>query len=282
MAPPRRSTRIQNARLNHTVSAPPTSFTLFPKLPLELRLQIFQISIHQHTRDANKFVPVVWHPRRNGFWSTRRPAALLHACKESRTEALKVYQLRFAVSSEQAGAGVYFSYSNDILSLNWQSLGLPFGRLANKISDEECKNIQHLAMAESDILLHADNDMIELSRFTGLISIGVFCDGREFGGEYGFEAMMDLAADVDEGVLDPTSSRTELWPELACLRPDDELPPCSKHWWFDGWNQRTCVKQRYKWPGPMAESFRVSRQPDEAEFLRNPFSSMLALLVGYE
>jgi hypothetical protein len=182
-------------------------------------------------------------------------------CKESRADALKTYQLRFACSPEFAR--VYFSYEHDTLLLTSCSLGADPGRLARKMSDEECSNVWYLMIGERLLLLHAKDSMHELERFTGLESICVFCDEDhvESGDEYGAEEMDEMDEVLDERLADEDYDlpMTESWPELYCLRNDeDRLPPCSGHWWFYLWSHRTMSKQKEKGPKILAASLRMT------------------------
>ncbi|KUJ24037.1 uncharacterized protein LY89DRAFT_9775 [Mollisia scopiformis] len=225
---------------------PPDPATPFPftKLPIELRLYIWNLSILQfvHSSMINTIVPLTWDPRRRAFHTDRKPPPLLHTCQESRTEALKTYQLRFASSPELAR--VYFSYEHDILMLVWSSLGSARGSLERKMAVEECGNVRTMMISESCLLDHADDQMREFSRFTGLQSLCVLCDPEnvECGDEYGAEEMAFISVETD--IWERGEEGTEEWPELVCLRADlEDAPACSRHWWFDGWNQRAAIKQ---------------------------------------
>ncbi|KAE8447618.1 hypothetical protein EG329_010589 [Mollisiaceae sp. DMI_Dod_QoI] len=265
-------------RRRANLPAPLTSFSFFTKLPSELRFQIWNISILEYVNDSlmNVIVPVLWDARQRVFRSSRKPPVLLHTCKESRAEAQKIYQLRFASSPEFAR--VYFSYEHDILLLNWASLGTAPGRLGRKMGDDECKNVQNLMISERSLLIHAEDNMRELERFSGLQDICVLCDedNVEFGDEYGAEGMMPLAQRLDEGLDNEESYvlRTEQWPELVCLRNDDGMPACSRHWWFEGWNERVRIKQKEKWPEMLASALLLTCE-DDAEHDAVFFLNML-------
>ncbi len=248
---------------------PLSAFILFPKLPVELRLKVYTLHLHATTR----FVQIHWDSRQRSFKSLKRVPPLLHTCQESRHEALKIYQLRFASSPELAR--VYFSYGQDILIIRWETLG-PFpGRISRKMSDDEAGRLRHLMIAEQDLLSHAEEDGRELERFTGLTSIGVFCDPEnvESGDEYGGLAMEQLGIEIGERYEENAHlGMEERWPEMVCLREDEDLPRCSRHWWFEGWNQRSAVVQRERWPKLLAEALLLTQfdEPEEdAMFLMN-------------
>lgn len=227
---------------------------------------------------SNIVVPVRWDSRRRVFRPSRQTPALLHTCRESRAEALKTYQLRFASSPEFAR--VYFSYEHDILLLVWSSLGPAPGRLLRKMAVDECEKLQTLMIGERTLLLHAEDNMRELERFSGLRYICVVCDSDnvESGDEFGAEEMAEIGEELDEGILDENFDvlRTEIWPELVCLRSDDGLPTCSRHWWFDGWNQRAQVKQKKKWPKTLATSLKLTLEDDSDDFFLNMLFTLTA------
>ncbi|CZR50514.1 uncharacterized protein PAC_00387 [Phialocephala subalpina] len=259
--------------------APPrtlTSFTIFSKLPSEIRFQIWNLRLLLDANDSMKniIVPIEWDSRQRSFMSDRKPPALLHTCKESRAEAQKIYQLRFASSPEFAR--IYFSYEHDILLINWPSMGPAPGRIGRKLMDKECKDVRCLMISEQSLLTHAEENLHELERFTGLRDICVLCDPDdiECGDEYGSEGMMQLAKVLDEGLDEEPNYalRTQTWPELVCLRNDEGIPACSRHWWFDGWNQRAKIMQKDKWPETLATSLLLTHEDDaehDAVFLLN-------------
>ncbi|KAG4433461.1 hypothetical protein IFR05_011065 [Cadophora sp. M221] len=100
-------------------TSPLTTFTLFPELPFELRLKIWNciasgprtVTItygSQATRHKGKTIS------RFDGWGTPEPTpVILHICHESRAEALKLYQLAFG--SHFHIAKIYFNFSTDIL-----------------------------------------------------------------------------------------------------------------------------------------------------------------------
>src|SRR5436190_18405372 len=96
------------------MGSPLKSFTLFPKLPIELRLKIWRDSIQP------RMVKVRYDKAHKRCTSFAIPA-ILHASRESRYVGLKTYQLCFGL--ENGGGGLYFNYDIDAVALNWQSFG---------------------------------------------------------------------------------------------------------------------------------------------------------------
>jgi hypothetical protein len=77
-------------------------FRLFPRLPAEIRLQIWKFTIN------TRFVDIHWCPATRDFRSKLPVPALLQCNQESRTVGLKTYQLSFASSPEFAR--IYFDF----------------------------------------------------------------------------------------------------------------------------------------------------------------------------
>ncbi|PVH88591.1 hypothetical protein DL98DRAFT_446996 [Cadophora sp. DSE1049] len=249
-----------------------TAFTLFPKLPIELRVKIFD----DYLSTATRLVHIYWHARQRVFKSSQAIPPLLHVCQESRYQALKKYQLSFAPSPEFAR--VYFSFEKDVLMVCWRTLGAYPGRIGKKMGEGEAAKVKHLIMNEEALLFHAEDDGRELERFTGLNTLGVACDPAnvESGDQYGRLAMERLAYGLNGGFDDlhdddDEDGQEERWPEVVCLRSDAHgQQRCSRHWWFDGWNQRAGELQREKWPKVLARSLLVTQfdsQEDDAMFL---------------
>ncbi|KAL2141750.1 hypothetical protein VTI28DRAFT_2006 [Corynascus sepedonium] len=67
-------------------SPPPPSFTLFRYLPPELRLQIYRHSCHPRVTTL-AYLPAP----QDTFRCPTRPPVLLHICRESRAEGLRIY-----------------------------------------------------------------------------------------------------------------------------------------------------------------------------------------------
>jgi hypothetical protein len=121
-----------------------------------------------------------------------------------------------------------------------------------------------LYFRESELLEHAAEGLREMERFPNIWCIGVICDtlNPQSGDQFGADAMIELGAEVDEGITEDgimdLEARTERWPQLVCLNDHGEDYECSRHWWFDGWNQRAMCPQRAKWPEAMAKCLEVS------------------------
>jgi hypothetical protein len=90
------------------------SFTLFPHLPLELRLKIWRSTL---PGPRNVGVKIRFKDGRFGGWVARdctpRPPMALQVCHESREEARKYYVLSFGTTLYPPT--VYFNYKTDTL-----------------------------------------------------------------------------------------------------------------------------------------------------------------------
>jgi len=193
--------------------------------------------------------------------------------------------LRFASSPEFAR--LYFSYDNDILLFNWASLGPAPGSLGRKISDEECKHVRAMMINEEALLLHTEENLYELERFSGLRDLAVLCDSDnpQSGEDFGFDEMETFTAErLDEfesenGVEDSAPVvRKEEWPEVVCLRDHEGLERCSRHWWFDRWNQRARIYQKEKWTTAMAHCLRITKGDPEDAYPDDLLLNFLAFL----
>ncbi|KAI0387495.1 hypothetical protein F5Y04DRAFT_5466 [Hypomontagnella monticulosa] len=87
----------------------PNSFSLFSLLPTELRLQIWRQSCHE------RVVEVQYDGEDDRCVSSTAPPAILHACHESRFEALRMYKRSFGTKSHDPR--IYFCPELDILYL---------------------------------------------------------------------------------------------------------------------------------------------------------------------
>jgi hypothetical protein len=94
-------------------------FTLFPELPLELRLKIWSFITPGPRTVSIKYKGLSFYSIGKGFsaaagWRSPDPVPIiLHICRESRNEALKSYQLAFG--SYLHPGRIYFDFSKDTL-----------------------------------------------------------------------------------------------------------------------------------------------------------------------
>ncbi|KAI0020581.1 hypothetical protein F4780DRAFT_366516 [Xylariomycetidae sp. FL0641] len=84
-----------------------SSFPLFSLLPAELRLDIWRLSCHPRT------VEVLYDSQSDRCTTTATPPAVLHACHESRSEALRIYRKSFGTQTHEPK--IYFCHEMDIL-----------------------------------------------------------------------------------------------------------------------------------------------------------------------
>lgn len=155
------------------------AFDLFSKLPIELRLRIWD-----EARPAARIVKLIWskkfHENQSGFSRTHnitsraRVPNLLHTCSESREVALKWYQLSFGwygghqarediatprnwAKDELFGfrgpAGIYFDWSRDFIYLQCTGCSDRVGGLT--LPDGE-----QVGPSESSFLIYTDPDFL--------------------------------------------------------------------------------------------------------------------------
>ncbi|KAI1142134.1 hypothetical protein F5Y05DRAFT_409282 [Hypoxylon sp. FL0543] len=85
------------------------SFTLFSLLPTELRLHIWRHTCHP------RVVEVLYDSQNDRCTTPTAPPAILHACQESRFEALRIYKRSFGTKSHEPR--IYFCPDIDTLYL---------------------------------------------------------------------------------------------------------------------------------------------------------------------
>lgn len=87
----------------------PRAFTLFPFLPTELRLAIWQASCHP------RILEIHYCPSQDRCFTPSKPPVILSVCRESRHEALsRIYAKAFGTRTHPSGS-IYFAPELDIL-----------------------------------------------------------------------------------------------------------------------------------------------------------------------
>ncbi|TVY71277.1 hypothetical protein LSUE1_G005965 [Lachnellula suecica] len=197
-----------------------------------------------------RYISITWSASKRVFTSPGRKIipGLLHACQESRSIAQQHYQLSFGASPETTR--IYFNPEIEIVRFIWASLGVS-PSLGQKLSLE-------------------DRDALQFF-------IGVMCDkyNLQVGEKFGEDDMYYYLGELDCREVEGT----EKWPELACLRtaPEEE-PVCSRHWWFDMWNERAACLQSEKWPKAMAKCLELTKEEDTVD--EADLFSYMTLLTG--
>ena len=127
----------------YTTMAPLETFTLFPHLPFELRLKIWEHALSEpRTVTISCQREMLDRERRfaKAFTSPTPPPSLLHTCRESRSEALSQYIRTFTTDTSEIYT--YFSFSRDTL------------RCADSVLEymptEEAKRIETLVLEVRD------------------------------------------------------------------------------------------------------------------------------------
>jgi hypothetical protein len=96
-----------------------------------------------------------------------------------------------------------FSYSlshitNYLQFFQWDTLGTAPGRIGRKLSDEELAKIRYIHVREDHLLEHAEVDLGEWQRFTGLqaISVECNCENLDSGGMFGHDMIMEYSEEI--------------------------------------------------------------------------------------
>ncbi|KAK7753683.1 hypothetical protein SLS62_004305 [Diatrype stigma] len=91
------------------MSPPPSNFEFFSQLPAELRLEIWRLSC------SERVVEVFYNSEEDRCLTTSRPPAILHTCRESRNEGLRIFKNSFGTNSHEPN--IYFCPYLDTLYL---------------------------------------------------------------------------------------------------------------------------------------------------------------------
>ncbi|RYO74014.1 hypothetical protein DL764_011021 [Monosporascus ibericus] len=85
------------------------AFEFFPRLPAELRLEIWRLSC------SERVVEVFYDSDEDRCLTTSKPPAILHTCRESRNEGLRIFRKSFGTTSHEPR--IYFCPELDTLYL---------------------------------------------------------------------------------------------------------------------------------------------------------------------
>jgi hypothetical protein len=179
--------------------SPSSHFHLFPALPTEIRLKIwsFALSVPRH-------VEIKWQKRSNlpctpqqyykAFTTTTSPPPLIHACHESRIEALDVYHPYFVTAGHPPM--IYIAFDRDTVKFLNGDLG-HFGKV-------EMEGIQRMSLEVMDLgyFIFYNLDIMKRMKCLRFLELvvengGVYSWDR---GDYGRTLEGELE---EEGILDP-------------------------------------------------------------------------------
>ncbi|KAE9380302.1 hypothetical protein N431DRAFT_395026 [Stipitochalara longipes BDJ] len=140
-------TRRTKPKTSLSPSLPGANFPSFNKLPLELRLKIWKMTIEER-----RLVPIRTSKDRLGFNSPTPIPAALHVCSESREVALKTYKLSFGSRTDSFKARIFFNFDQDTLyfrSERDRNSNLPhtcIGVFGTGINEQERNRIQSVVI----------------------------------------------------------------------------------------------------------------------------------------
>jgi len=120
---------------------PLSKFELFPKLPIELRLKVWKLSMPGPRRVDVRFLS---DGRRGDHEFTAEMPVLLHVCQESRNEVLKKYEVIF--KHPKALNQCYFNFELDTLHMLYSSCSQKYQFVAKSKSPDSIKKVQKLAI----------------------------------------------------------------------------------------------------------------------------------------
>jgi hypothetical protein len=118
------------------------TFIFFPRLPTELRLEIWRVTLSLHPR----IVEVHWASQCGFTFHSSSP--LLTTCKESKSVAAPY----FDALNHQEDFKAYFNFENDILYFPYRypcstSYGMSLESFLGKLDKDDASRIQHLALS---------------------------------------------------------------------------------------------------------------------------------------
>ncbi|TGO11856.1 hypothetical protein BTUL_0100g00360 [Botrytis tulipae] len=113
-------------------------FTLFPKLPIEIRDEIWRLTVEPRIVEVRPKLDI-----QDGFYSTAPLPAVLTVCRDSKRAVLPLYPQYF--DGATFVSGIPFNAKIDTLYLDWK-LHEHLTIFLSSISVEEAEKIQFLAM----------------------------------------------------------------------------------------------------------------------------------------
>ncbi|KAK0102839.1 hypothetical protein ONS95_000963 [Cadophora gregata] len=206
--------------------APLTSFHLFPKLPTEIRMMIWKLSLEART------VEIQWSETRGFFTRVPTPIAL-RVCKDSRDAVKSKYPLCFG--NVLYKPSTVFNFSLDTLYVDQDLQHQAFYFLAS-LSAEEVAKMQSLAVdhflnEDFDIGVKIEWDLIAAYRKLAssmpalqeyrIVHNLAYCTDEEF---YGGSGPMMLYEDWPDGIWEQHCCD----PELYCYESKDYICECHR------------------------------------------------------
>jgi hypothetical protein len=126
---------LGNASQNSTNPAP--TFTLFPKLPTEIRIMIWRLTIQPRVLER-KFDNI------KGFYFTINYLVTLELCRDSRQAVIQSYSLCFGSAFYPASTRINFSFDTLCLDHDFDHIRL----FLVGLKDEELSRIRYVAIDE--------------------------------------------------------------------------------------------------------------------------------------
>lgn len=210
------------------------SFAFFSKLPIELRLMVYNHSI------SLRVIEVQYNHTQNSCISKDVPPLLL-VSREARAEALKRYELSFGTRTKVKSA-IYLNYELDSVIFDWGSFRDNY--VSNCMRYEECRRIKRIRIPDKTLDFLTNNQMRDLSAFTGLEEISISgCCGRVMNCREDPKIVVYLLEIrgylLDERGMDYANlAGDQLIPKFVCVEGGGN---CTRHAWFREWNEWTAL-----------------------------------------
>ncbi|KAE9380141.1 hypothetical protein N431DRAFT_432430 [Stipitochalara longipes BDJ] len=203
------------------------TFTLFPKLPQELRLKVWQSTVEP------RIVRIKWSQQLSQCTTLDNPI-ILRISHESREEGLKTYRPAFATISASQPV-IYANFSLDTVDFDWETA---YGQLSYFTHGElktALKAVKSLTIHKLEFEHQLEEPWIsllaEFSELDTLIVSGCAEDP---------ERPLISKPEVMEEDIKTTifmageNENSDSMPMLVCL---DRGIECPRHWWFKQCNE---------------------------------------------
>jgi hypothetical protein len=203
------------------------TFTLFPQLPQELRLKVWQSTIEP------RIVRIKWSAQLSQCTTPDNPI-ILRVSHESREEGLKTYRPAFVTASASRPV-VYANFLLDTVDFDWETA---YGQLSHFIHGElktALKAVKSLIIRKLDFEVELAEPWIsllaEFSELETLIVSGCAEDPDR--------PVISRPEQMEEDIkitifMAGEHENSDSMPKLVCLEKGYE---CPKHWWFKQCNE---------------------------------------------
>jgi 2EXR family len=203
------------------------TFTLFPRLPQELRLKIWQSTIEP------RILPIKWSQQLSQCVTQDNPA-ILRLTHESREEGLKTYRPSFGTASNSQPV-IYANFTLDTVSFEWETAYGQLSHFTRGYLKTALKQVKSLTIHKDDFEYQLEEPWVSLlSEFSELeILLVTGC------GQVSDRPLISKPLAMEEDIKTTIwgagpDEKSDAMPTLVCL---DRGYECPTHWWFKQCNE---------------------------------------------